>query len=54
MKTLKDLVSRIEQAIDKQQHTEKLDGWMEEFFGLYERCCAVLRQEQAKLVAEVS
>lgn len=52
MRTLKQLMSRIENAIDKQQHADKVDDWLYETYQLYVRCEEALRQEQRRLEQE--
>ena len=52
MRSLKQLMSRIENAIDKQQHADKIDDWLYETYQLYTHCEEALRSEQARLEQE--
>ena len=49
MKLLKNLLIRIENSIDKQQHLEKVDDWLCEAYALYDRCEEALRAEQSRM-----
>ncbi|HNP47817.1 MAG TPA: response regulator, partial [Bacteroidia bacterium] len=53
MKSLKNLLIRIENSIDKQQHLDKVDDWLCEAYELYERCESALKTEQGKMEVAV-
>ncbi len=53
MKLLKNLLSRIENSIDKQQHLDKIDDWLCEAYQLYERSEDALRTEQSRMEVAV-
>ena len=53
MKLLKNLLSRIENSIDKQQHLDKIDDWLCEAYQLYDRSEEALRAEQSRMEVAV-